>query len=132
MQYNLVQFTHNFALRKVLRNCVTQIKYSSIFELLGKQYIVIKSAERLITTDGAILCMKLNKLEKTLHKWAESEVDQTIEFIKFEHNSVLGDNGRLLNIDGNTITRIFNYFTDFFAILNYTEDSFSDAASGCG
>jgi dihydropteroate synthase len=124
-EYTLLQFDCKGSLRKVLRQLGKTIKYSSIYSLGKKKYILVEH-NIISVIAGVIVCDMPNRFEQIIKHWAYSEVTQSVEFIKFEHQTTLVKNGRLYLVDDTTIIRTFEYLADIFAILNYTQDSFSD------
>ncbi len=61
--------------------------------------------------------------EFMLIAWATSEIEQTLQWIKYEHESHLIENeGRKYG----AVLRSFKSLTETMAIINYTPDSFSD------
>jgi len=65
--------------------------------------------------------------EAVAYNWAVHEAYDNNQFINDETNSVLEkDNARVNVVMGQQVKRLFATIVDIFAIINYTEDSFSD------
>ncbi len=139
MEYSLFKIIDKSHLRQLLRRH-NYIKTSSLYEACGHLYILLGDTTSLnfnanlglipcYSQDNTATTKQIQSTEEAqiyIYKWAMSEVTQTIDFIAFESNTTLGNNGRIFNFNGMTITRKFDYLTEIYAILNYTLDSFSD------
>lgn len=83
-------------------------------------------------TNGVEIITRLNDIEKEILAWAYSEITQDIKFIHYETKSTLKLNqhgvtlGRCRTVKDVEIIRLFAPLFDVMAIINYTEDSFSD------
>jgi len=135
MNFSLVEFKDKRRLRRWLRSLYpAKISYSSIYLFKDSLYLVMATEQNLtlgVVPEIRIFNPKLNNqplsLPKlTLFNWGQSEILQSLDFIQYESQSTLTENGRALVIHGTMLIRSFDYLADIFGVLNYTPDSFSD------
>jgi dihydropteroate synthase len=125
-QYSLIGFTKPSPLRRLLRG-LSNYKISSVYIVGGVHYILLNQVLPLLASSPTLwLCNLDNKVKQQVYNWAVAELEASSEFIKFEQQSSLVTAGRLLIGNGYEVIRSFGYLTEIFAILNYTNDSFSD------
>lgn len=142
----LIKFRTKRDLRLLLRhNCRQKIAKSSLYKIAGFYYILLQTntqpqfpaniKTQTIYQDTLKVANQFtndinlqlkNPAEEYLLNWAKSEILQTIDYIRFEQNSVLSNNSRVADCFGIFVYRCFESLVDIFAILNYTADSFSD------
>ncbi|MCX8514145.1 MAG: dihydropteroate synthase [Pseudomonadota bacterium] len=126
MNYFLLKFTHKSEIRAIIKK-LAEVKYSSIFTANNNNYIVIASVISLdMHTHLVIKPNNLSTNELQIFNWAKAQIEDSIEYLKYETNSSLVKSGRGLMHEGQAIIRTFASLTEVFAILNYTHNSFSD------
>jgi dihydropteroate synthase len=79
-----------------------------------------------IHKEKSIFSENITTTEEYLFNWAQSEIMQSTDYIRFEQNSKFVSIGRMASCEGITIYRLYEQLADIFAALNYTPDSFSD------
>jgi dihydropteroate synthase len=126
MTYFLFKFTHKSQIRSILKKLV-QVEYSSIFTWHNNNYIVIKSLISLQSYTNLLLPLpNLSKVEQQIFNWAKAEIEDSIEYLWYETNSILVKSGRCFFYQDQAIVKTFSHLSEIFAILNYTSNSFSD------
>lgn len=129
--FSLIKFKHKNTLRAwVLKYRLINIDLSSIFCYNSSRYILVAGAVSFYD-DANLHIEVVNKNSpelKLLYEWAYSELSpNNIRFIQLESMSCLLANGRGITLsDGSTVIRTFEYLAEVLAIINYTQDSFSD------
>ncbi len=79
------------------------------------------------TNINIISCDTMRSItEDYLYRWGSGEINNDVKFIEFESHSQLSPQGRMHIINNTKIYRTFLPLVDVFAIMNYTQDSFSD------
>lgn len=125
----LIRFIQKRDLRLLLRyNYQQKINHSSLYRINNFYYILLDSKIAINFPENIRLTVIENKInaEGYLFNWAESEILQSMNYIEFEQNSVLSNNGRMADYFGTYVYRCQEQLADIFAVLNYTSDSFSD------
>lgn len=132
MQYEyFIKFTDKRQIRLLLRhNCIAKVDNSSVYEIGSNAYILLKSSRELVINKYLRLTIltsnELSSTEAYVYQWSLSETSKIDGYIKYESDSNLKDNARVIKIDNIEIRRLFAPLADIFAILNYTLNSFSD------
>ncbi len=111
------------------QNRLLNIKRSSIYLIDNTLYLIVKSAHLDVIHHSNLSILDFNScsiLEQRIIAWGSSEIDQNTQFIQFESDSILGNNGRILKYNDITITRTFDHLAELVAVLNYNHNSFSD------
>lgn len=122
MNFALIKFKYKKDVRALLRQ-IKEYEISSIYQLNLTRYILIASPNDMV----GLHLPQLTAAEHELFEWAKSEIEQSVEFIRYESASNYSKNGRVwVSPHGLAITRTFEGLAEIFAILNYTADSFSD------
>ncbi|MBP9743651.1 MAG: dihydropteroate synthase [Burkholderiales bacterium] len=125
MNFALVKFRYKKDVRALLRQ-IKEYKLSSIYQLNLMRYILIASPNEMV----GLHLPQLTIVEHELFEWAKSEIEQSVEFIRYESHSNHIENGRVwISPTGLAIRRTFEGLGEIFAILNYTADSFSDGGT---
>src|SRR6185437_967113 len=140
----LIKFATKRDLRLLLRyNYKQKIIHSSLYKIADFYYILLQANTSLhfpqninvqpiytVKPDDVIprsaTGLPITPVEEYLLNWAQSEILQSVNYIKFEQNSILSDNKRCSDCFGIAVYRCFESLVDVFAVLNYTPDSFSD------
>ncbi len=132
-KFYLIKSRQKKYLRYFLRNLQEKFNKSSLYILEDYFYLVIKMPNYIKKKTNDIKMfmpadniLELSILEKILFAWGESEIEQSLDFINYEMESLQVKNGRALIKWNKTIIRSFDYLADIFAIINMTPDSFSE------
>lgn len=120
----LIKFTNKHDVRSILRQ-IEDYQKSSIYVLGSTYYLYILSSSDL----SKFQLTEMTSLELELLSWAKSELENPIQFINYETQSSLVKNGRQLIAKDGIIIRSFTSLVEFFGVLNFNSDSFSDGGT---
>lgn len=131
MNYYSIKASTLQQLRHILRQLNQySIKYSSCYKLEQELYLLISCNTFIpnfeIYSPTIESSNKLNNPLALLLNWAYSELQQNLNWLKFEDNAQIGLNCAYLMQQQTKITRSFLPLTESMLIINQTPDSFSD------
>lgn len=131
MNYYKLHANSRQQLRQQLRQLNSyKIKYSSCYQLEQELYILIFCDESIPNLTNYLPTIealaKLNTTLTILWKWAYSELQQDLNWLKLEDSAQIGLNCVYLIQQQTKITRSFLPLTESMLIINQTPDSFSD------
>jgi len=131
MNYYQLSASSRQQLRQILRNLTGyKLTYSSCYQL-EQQFHILAATECSIPNLELFLpslnpLTQLNTTLATLWQWAQSEIKQDLNWLRFENSASIGLNCADLIHHQIKISRSFLPLTESMLIINQTPDSFSD------